>query len=172
MLRTHVVHTADMKAEVYAARILRYTDPGRYEEFVRKASPMLNAKHVGRVKQIYDNTVAIYGSTHPTQEVNDIFIGATYSVFCPVSFIPAHKTDGKDATAVGKLPVGVRDIMAECIGLKHAEEVNRLKSYISSWLRPFYTGPKRPFELKVDAVVDTMRPYSINKWDHQYEMAI
>jgi hypothetical protein len=161
-----------MKAEVYAARILRYTDPGRYEEFVRKASPMLNAKHVGRVKQIYDNTVSLYASTLPKQEVNDIFIGATYSVFCPVSFIPAHKTDGKDATAVGKLPVGVRDIMAECIGLKHAEEVNRLKSYISSWLRPFYTGPKRPFELKVDAVVDTMRPYSINQWDHQYEMAI
>ena len=161
-----------MKAEVYAARILRYTDPGRYEEFVRKASPMLNAKHTSKVRMIYDNTVAIYGSTHGTQEVNDIFIGATYSVFCPVSFIPAHKTDGKDATAVGKLPVGVRDIMAQLMGLKHPEEINRLKGYIESWLRPFYTGSKPPFKSKVDAVVDTMRPYSINKWDHQYEMAI
>jgi len=161
-----------MKAEVYAVRFLRYKDFHLYQQLVRMASPMLDKKHIDKVNLIYKNTCDLHRATEDSYTLGLIFIGATYSVFCPASKIPATKQDGKDATAAAKLPVGVRDIMAGLLGLKHPEEVNRLKKYTESWLRPFYTGPKRPFEVKVDAVVDTMRPYSINKWDHQYEMAI
>ncbi len=159
-----------MTADIYISRILRYVDPEHYEQYKRMSTPMLDRKHVGKVRLIFDNTIEIFGESEQKQSLVDIFIAATYQIFCPVSFIPATKKEGKDAVAAGKLPPGVRDLMAECLGIKHPEEINRLKKYVSSWMKPFYTGPERSFENKVKSVVDTIRPYSVNQWDHQYNL--
>ena len=96
----------------------------------------------------------------------DIFIGLTYRVYSPLSFLQRTQ-DGK---ACGKLPEGVRDEMARLLGFVSSEMINHHKNFIDPWLKPYNNGVERPLMTKVMALVDRFKPYSINASDSQFKL--
>ncbi|WP_443945577.1 hypothetical protein ACJVDH_00265 [Pedobacter sp. AW1-32] len=113
-----------------------------------------------------------YVEANFSQETKDIrkliFIGSVYQLYQPLSFL-RRKDDDK---ASGKLPVGVRDEMQRCLQVNNPETINALKVYAEPFLKPESNGVVRPFKVKVMSIVEAFKPFSINKDDTQYQLAL
>lgn len=150
-------------------RIMLSTEYAKASELLKQFRPMLRSPQY--VSNIYQAVQEVY-ATEDNETRRQIFISSVYQLYQPLSFLPALKEEGKDAQAAGKLPAGVRDAIAACLGLNHPEEVNRFLQYASPWMRPFNTGPERPFRTKVMQIVERFRIYSVNREDTQYTLSL
>jgi hypothetical protein len=97
-----------------------------------------------------------------------IFIATTYQLYQPLSYL-RRKNDDKVS---GKLPVGVRDKMQECLGVNNPETINALKTYVEAPMLPNSNGVIRPFKQKVMSVVERFKCFSIHADDHYYSMGL
>lgn len=119
-------------------------------------------KKVKFVEQIY-NTVQEVFADDTFENRRLIFIAVCYQVYQPLSYLDQ---------AAGKLPAGVRDEMSRCLSFVNPEMVNHYKTFTEPWLKPFNTGPERPFKTKVMSIVERFKAYSINAEDTQYSLGI
>lgn len=151
-------------------RIFQATEYGKAKELLKQFTPMLKGtQHVGRIF----NAVQEQYANESDHDRMLIFICACYQAYQPLSFLPTTKhDDAKTKQAAGKLPPGIRDEIARCLKLNHSEEVNRYLHFAMPFMRPFNTGPERPFRIKVMAIVERFKAYSIRPNELQMEMGL
>lgn len=97
-----------------------------------------------------------------------IFIAVCYQVYQPLSFLEG-KEDNK---AQGKLPAGVRDEMSKCLEFNNPEMTSHFKRFTEAWMKPFNSGPERPFRTKVMSIVERFRAFSIHADELQYSLGL
>ena len=149
-----------MDKAMIIGRVLMQSDYLAAENILSKFKPMLKKPHY--VEQIF-HTVQQSFPEETMENRRLIFIGVVYQVYQPLSFLE-NKSDNRVA---GKLPPGIRDEMARCLEFVNPEMCNHFKSQIEPWLKPFNTGPERPFKVKVMSIVEKYRCFSINSEDFQ-----
>jgi len=150
------------KAEIIG-RVISYTDPERADEIVKKYRKML--KKPKYVEKIYEEVYEMY-SEETMEDKRQIFIATIYQIYQPLSYLE-NKEDGK---AAGKLPPGIRDEMARCLGFVNPEMCNHYKTFTEAPMKPESNGVVRPFKVKVMDVVERFKPYSIHADDTQYKL--
>jgi hypothetical protein len=146
-------------------RVYLQTEYERSQAILAKFRRM--AKDPKYVEHLYNDVQTYYADESP-EERRDTFIGLTYRIYQPLSFLQ-RKEDGK---AAGKLPPGVRDEMARCLGFVSSEMINHHKAFIEPALKPYNNGIERPLMTKVMVLVDRFRPLSINASDSQFKLEL
>ena len=141
-------------------RVLFQSDYNTAENILSQFRPMLKKPHF--VEQIFNAVQEQFAEETPENR-RLIFIGVTYQIYQPLSFLE----NKQDKRAAGKLPAGVRDEIARCLGFVNSEMANHYKAQVEPWLKPFNNGPERPFKVKVMSVVEKFKCYSINPEDFQ-----
>lgn len=151
-------------------RVLMHSDYSTAQNILKQFTPML--KKTKFVEQIYAAVQSEF-SEESYENRRLIFIATVYQVYQPLSFLPTSKRDDhKTKQAVGKLPAGVRDEMARCLSFNNPEMVNHFKTFAEPQMKPFNTGPERPFKTKVMQIVERFKVYSINESDYQYNLGL
>ena len=151
-------------------RVVMHSDYSTAQNILRQFTPML--KKAKFVEQIYAAVQSEF-SEESYENRRLIFIATVYQVYQPLSFLPTSKRDDqKTKQAAGKLPAGVRDEIARCLGFNNPEMSSHYKQFCEPQMKPFNTGPERPFKTKVMQIVERFRSYSINPDDHYYSMGL
>jgi hypothetical protein len=153
------------KAEIIG-RVTMQTDYEKSSAILDKYRSM--AKKPKYVEHLYRDVQSIYAD-ESSENRKLIFIAVCYQVYQPLCFL--HKKE--DGKASGKLPTGVRDEMAKCLGFASSEMINHHKTQCSSWMKPEFTnGVERPFKQKVMLLVERFKPYSMNASDTQFKLSL
>ena len=113
-------------------RIISVTDPEMVQELIKDYAPLSMDRTI--VPKIYKAVNSLFPEMEEHERM-ELFIAVVYRVFVPVSFLPAMEIPGEDRRAQQKLPTGIRGMIAECVGFKHQEEVNRLKHYAEPFIK-------------------------------------
>jgi hypothetical protein len=129
-------------------RIIQVMNPDLVNEIVEQYTPL--SKDPAMVALAY-KTVKIHFPDMDDLDQKLMFIGIVYIIFIPGSFLPPRVCQGqRTVQAQAKLPKGIRNEIARCVGMKYPEEVNRLKHYIEPWTK----NPR--YRAKMKLVTDAM----------------
>jgi hypothetical protein len=157
-----------MEKSTILGRIFLATEQERASELIKQFRPMLRSPR--HVKSIFTAVNHEFADETPENR-RLIFIACIYQSYQPLSFLPAIKSEeNRTRQAAGKLPAGVRDEMSRCLGFNNPEMCSHFKTQTESPMKPFNTGPERPFRIKVMSIIKKFKKYSINTDDHQFEM--
>lgn len=146
-------------------RVFLQMDYGKANEVLKQFRPMLSKPT--HVAQIFEAVQDQFQDEAP-EDRRLIFIASCYQIYQPLSFLEG-KEDNK---AQGKLPAGVRDEMSRCLEFNNPEMASHFKRFTEAWMKPFNTGPERPFRTKVMAIVERFKAFSMHKDDTQYQLAL
>ena len=144
-----------MDKDKIIGRAFLQMDHKKAADILNQFRPMLG--HTKYVEQIF-LVVQSQFQNESFENRRLIFIATVYQVYQPLSFLD-H--------AAGKLPAGVRDEMSRCLGFNNPEMVNHFKTFCEPQMKPFNTGPERPFKVKVMEIVERFRQFSIIQDDYQ-----
>lgn len=154
-----------MHKDVLVGRVFAQTNPEEARVIVSQFRKTLKDPEL--VQKIFE--FVEHNFSEETKDIRKlIFIGSVYQLYQPLSFL-RRKEDDK---ASGKLPIGVRDEMQRCLQVNNPETINALKYYCEPFLKPESNGVTRPFKVKVMSIVEAFKPFSINKEDTQYQLAL
>lgn len=141
-------------------RVLLQTDHSTADAILSQFRPMLRKTKF--VEKIYNEVQNVFiNETFENRRL--IFIATIYQVYQPLSFLDE---------AAGKLPAGVRDEMARCLGFNNPEMCNHYKQFVEPPMKPYNTGPERPFKTKVMQIVERFKCFSINIEDSQFKLGL
>jgi hypothetical protein len=159
-----------MEKSTILGRIFLATEQERASELIKQFRPMLRSPR--HVKSIFTAVNHEFADETPENR-RLIFIACVYQSYQPLSFLPAIKSEeNRTRQAAGKLPVGVRDEMSRCLGFNNPEMASHFKQFTEPQMKPFNTGPERPFKLKVMSIIAKFKVHSINADDHYYSMGL
>lgn len=141
------------------------TDYLKADAILTEYRPVLRRTHY--VQDIF-NVVEDEFSNESSENRRLIFIATVYQLYQPLSFLE----DKSDRRAKGKLPSGVRDEMARCLGFINSEMINHHKAYVEPYMKPDNNGVQRPFKAKVMSIVERFRCFSIHNVDTQFKLSL
>lgn len=146
-------------------RVFMQMDYSKAIDTLKQFRPMLNKPN--HVQDIFQEVQAQFQEETPENR-RLIFIACIYQIYQPLSFLEGKE----DKKAQGKLPAGVRDEMSRCLEFNNPEMTSHFKKFTESWMKPFNSGPERPFRSKVMSIVERFRQFSIHKDDTQYQLSL
>ncbi|SMC52660.1 hypothetical protein [Pedobacter nyackensis] len=153
------------ETERILGRVFMQMDYGKAIDTLKQFRPMLKA--ASHVSNIYSEVQEQFLDESPENR-RLIFIACVYQIYQPLSFLEGKE----DKKAQGKLPAGVRDEMSRCLEFNNPEMTSHFKKFTESWMKPFNSGPERPFRTKVMSIVERFKAYSIHKDDTQFSLAL
>lgn len=146
-------------------RVFMQMDYGTAMETLKQFRPML--KKSDHVQAIHQAVQEQFCQETP-EDRRLIFIASCYQVYQPLSFFEGKE----DKKAQGKLPAGVREEMSRCLEFNNPEMTSHFKRFTEAWMKPFNSGPERPFRTKVMSIVERFKQYSIHADDTQYSLGL
>lgn len=144
-------------------RVFMQMDYGKAIDTLKQFRPMLNKPSY--VTHIFQAVQTEFENETPENR-RLIFIACVYQIYQPLSFLEGKE----DKKAQGKLPTGVRDEMSKCLEFNNPEMTSHFKRFTEAWMKPFNSGPERPFRTKVMEIVERFKVYSIHKDDTQFQL--
>lgn len=154
-----------MDKAVIIGRVLLQSDYSAAQSILSNFRPLL--KKPLYVERIFNAVQNEFPDDTPENR-KLIFIATVYQAYQPLSFLE-NKSDKR---AAGKLPTGVRDEIARCLGFVNSEMANHFKAQAEPFMKPFNNGPERPFKVKVMEIIEKFRCFSINPEDTQFKLGL
>jgi len=127
-------------------RIIEALDPVMVEGIINEYSPL--SENIQIVPKIHERVISLFPDLEEYDRVI-LFVALVYRIYIPASFL-SKSTHSTRAHSRQKLPAGIRDLAASCIGYRNSEMVNYFKDHAD----PFVKNPR--FRAKMRIVTDAL----------------